>query len=85
VRATVIATEFRDGKPVKALYVAQDISEVKKKEEMEHQMLKEACEAANRANASKSEFLSRMSHDIRTPMNAIIGMTTIAEGHLDYE
>ncbi len=85
VRATVIATEFRDGKPVKALYVAQDISEVKKKEEMEHQMLKEACEAANRANASKSEFLSRMSHDIRTPMNAIIGMTTIAEGHLDDE
>lgn len=85
VRATVIATEFRDGKSSKALYVAQDISEVKKKEEMEHQMLKEACEAANRANASKSEFLSRMSHDIRTPMNAIIGMTTIAEGHLDDE
>ena len=85
VRATVIATEFQDGKPWKLLYVAQDITEVKKKEEMEHQMLKEACEAANRANASKSEFLSRMSHDIRTPMNAIIGMTTIAEGHLDDE
>lgn len=65
--------------------MAQDITEVKKKEEMEHLMLKEACEAANRANASKSEFLSRMSHDIRTPMNAIIGMTTIAEGHLDDE
>lgn len=85
VRATVMATEFQDGKPWKLLYVAQDITEVKKKEEMEHQMLKEACEAANRANASKSEFLSRMSHDIRTPMNAIIGMTTIAEGHLDDE
>lgn len=85
VRATVIATEFQDGKPWKLLYVAQDITEVKKKEEMEHLMLKEACEAANRANASKSEFLSRMSHDIRTPMNAIIGMTTIAEGHLDDE
>lgn len=85
VRATIIATEFRDGKPTRALYVAQDITEVKKKEEMEHQMLKEACDAANRANASKSEFLSRMSHDIRTPMNAIIGMTTIAENHLEDE
>ena len=85
VRATVIATEFRDGKPLKVLYVAQDITEVKRREEMERQMLKEACDAANRANASKSEFLSRMSHDIRTPMNAIIGMTTIAEGHLDDE
>ena len=83
VRATVIATEFRDGKSSKALYVAQDISEVKKKEEMEHQMLKEACEAANRANASKSEFLSRMSHDIRTPMNGIIGMTEIAIANID--
>lgn len=83
VRATVIATEFRDGKSSKALYVAQDISEVKKKEEMEHQMLKEACEAANRANASKSEFLSRMSHDIRTPMNAIVGMTAIAVANID--
>lgn len=79
VRATVIATEFRDGKSSKALYVAQDISEVKKKEEMEHQMLKEACEAANRANASKSEFLSRMSHDIRTPMNAITGFLRLLD------
>ena len=83
IRATIILSECREGKPVKAVYVAQDVTEVKQKEEMEHKMLKEACEAANHANASKSEFLSRMSHDIRTPMNAIIGMTTIAESHLD--
>ena len=83
VRATVILSEYRNGKPVKALYVAQDVTEIKKKEELEHRMLVEACEAANHANASKSEFLSRMSHDIRTPMNAIIGMTTIAGSHLD--
>jgi len=36
---------------------------------------------ADRANSAKSEFLSSMSHDIRTPMNAIIGMTEIAMKH----
>lgn len=38
---------------------------------------------ANRANKAKSEFLSNMSHDIRTPMNAIVGMTAIASAHID--
>lgn len=43
----------------------------------------EAYEAANFANAAKTDFLSNMSHDIRTPMNAIIGMTAIALNNLD--
>ncbi len=43
----------------------------------------EAREAAEEASRAKSEFLSNMSHDIRTPMNAIIGMTTIASDHID--
>lgn len=38
---------------------------------------------AVKANKAKSEFLSNMSHDIRTPMNAIVGMTAIAVTHLD--
>ena len=38
---------------------------------------------AVKANKAKSEFLSNMSHDIRTPMNAIVGMTAIAATHLD--
>lgn len=38
---------------------------------------------AEHANRAKSEFLSNMSHDIRTPMNAIVGMTAIAESNLD--
>lgn len=45
--------------------------------------LRAAYAAANQANHAKTDFLSRMSHDIRTPMNAIMGMTTIAQNHLD--
>lgn len=47
------------------------------------QALEEAYAGARRANVAKSEFLSRMSHDIRTPMNAILGMTAIAENRLE--
>jgi len=45
--------------------------------------LAEAKQAAEDASRSKSEFLSNMSHDIRTPMNAIVGMTTIALTNID--
>lgn len=47
------------------------------------QELKEAREEALHANRAKSEFLSNMSHDIRTPMNAIVGMTAIATAHIE--
>lgn len=40
-------------------------------------------EEANRANEAKTEFLSRMAHDIRTPMNAVMGFAEIAEKHVD--
>ncbi len=45
--------------------------------------LEDAKYAAEKANKSKSEFLSNMSHDIRTPMNAIVGMTAIALNNVD--
>ena len=45
--------------------------------------LEEAHREAEHANQAKSEFLSSMSHDIRTPMNAIVGMTAIATANLD--
>ena len=45
----------------------------------------QATEEAERANQAKSEFLSNMSHDIRTPMNAIVGMTAIATANIDNE
>ena len=48
-----------------------------------NQQLEEALNAAEAANQAKSVFLSNMSHDIRTPMNAIAGMTSIALSHID--
>lgn len=84
IRATaVLAQADSEGKAKGIVYVAQDVTESKRKEMREQRAIQAACEAANHANAAKSEFLSRMSHDIRTPMNGIIGMTQIASEHMD--
>lgn len=80
--------EIYNGIPV--LYVVYtDITDVIEQQELSKrlkkhsEMLRAALDAAEQANHAKSDFLSRMSHDIRTPLNAIIGMTEIAEAHLD--
>lgn len=59
------------------------VDEAVHEEQTQKQLLQDALEAANRASAAKSDFMSKMSHDIRTPMNAIIGMTAIAAAHAD--
>ena len=48
-----------------------------------NRQLHHTAELAEKANAAKTQFLSSMSHDIRTPMNAVIGMTEIAKQHLN--
>ena len=48
-----------------------------------HNELEVAVNIANKANEAKSEFLSRISHDIRTPMNGIMGMTHIAKSNIN--
>ncbi len=58
---------------------ARYISELEEK----NAALNEALHKAEDANVAKSQFLSSMSHDIRTPLNAILGMTSIAHEHLD--
>lgn len=57
----------------------------KRIEELEQKirMLEGSLQAAEETNQAKSRFLSNMSHDIRTPMNAITGMTSIALSHID--
>lgn len=61
----------------------KDVDEEVRKDQQIQQALREAVDAADASNKAKSDFLSSMSHDMRTPMNGIIGMTTIAARHLD--
>ncbi len=63
--------------------IMRNIDERIRKENENQSLVKDALMLAERANDAKSDFLSRMSHDIRTPMNAIIGMTTIAAAQID--
>lgn len=68
---------------VMAMTVARDNTQAVEKQRMQTRALQEALMQAQHANKAKTTFLSNMSHDIRTPMNAIIGFATIAAGHLD--
>ncbi|MRM90030.1 response regulator [Faecalicatena contorta] len=56
-------------------------SEMLEKERSAKQLLEDALEKVEKASQAKSDFLSRMSHDIRTPMNAILGITELARLH----
>lgn len=63
-------------------YFTLNRAQVKELEEAKR-LAEEARQEAEIASKSKGEFLSNMSHDIRTPMNAIVGMTAIATAHMD--
>ena len=81
--ASFIPLEWDGTKLVKALLASMDVSQEKKAEIESHKALKEAYRAAENASRAKTEFLSNMSHDIRTPMNAIVGLTAIAGANIE--
>ena len=78
-----IPLEWDGTKLVKALLASMDVSQEKKAEIESHKALKDAYRAAENASRAKTEFLSNMSHDIRTSMNAIVGLTAIAGANIE--
>ena len=83
MRIHIILAESRNGIPVKVILAAHSVEEEKEQEERNRKALLAAYEAAKKANEAKSSFLAQMSHDIRTPMNAIMGMTSIAASRIN--
>lgn len=80
---TFVALRDESGQPRQMIACMRNIDAEIRKELAIRQELEKAKIAAESANQAKSTFLFNMSHDIRTPMNAIIGFTDIAVKHID--
>lgn len=79
----IVKKRDAQGQAVCVLYLVRQIDEQKQLELETQQKLREAVAKAERASAAKSSFLSRMSHDIRTPIYGIVGLLKIDEAHFD--
>lgn len=83
VRQSFVMTRDYDTNDIMVMVVSKEITEQVRKQREQTQALQDALMQAQHANRAKTTFLSNMSHDIRTPMNAIIGFATIAVSHID--
>ncbi|MDE7132798.1 MAG: response regulator, partial [Lachnospiraceae bacterium] len=83
VRQSFVMTRDEDTGDIMVMVLTKDITEQVRKQREQTQALQDALMQAQHANRAKTTFLSNMSHDIRTPMNAIIGFSTIAVSHID--
>ncbi len=75
--------ERKNGVPITAIMAIRSIDSIVKSQEQQKQLLDESLQKAEIANNVKNDFLANMSHDIRTPLNAILGMTAIADINID--
>ena len=80
---TFVPTKVEDNIVKCGLLVFNDVTDQKKKELQSNIELEEAYNKSQSASKAKTSFLFNMSHDIRTPMNAIIGFADLIEKHLD--
>lgn len=74
---------YLDETKTNVLYCRCDVTDIYLKEKKQIQVIEEALKNAREANKAKTEFLSRMSHDIRTPMNTIVNLTQIVKSEIE--
>ena len=79
----IVKQRHTDGSVATLLYTMQDIDEIRQKELSYQEELRKSAREAQIASQAKTDFLRRMSHDIRTPINGIRGMIKIAEHFSD--
>ena len=77
IRQSFIMTSDERSGDIMVMVVSKDITAQVRKQREQTQALRDALMQAQRANSAKTVFLSNMSHDIRTPMNAVLGFTTL--------
>lgn len=78
VASVRLRASYLDRENELVMITVTDVTELIRKEQDKNSQLEAALRAADRANSAKSDFLSRMSHDMRTPLNAVISMTDFA-------
>ena len=76
---SVLCLKRKRGVPVSVLAAVQDVSELKEREQRSRVALEDAYQSAQAANETKRTFLFDMSHDMRTPLNAIIGLSGLLD------
>ena len=84
MRSMIVPQKYDEkGNLSTVLLAISDVTEEKEHELEQDKIIRKALVSAEHANRAKTAFLNNMSHDIRTPMNAIIGFTSLAAEHLD--
>ena len=84
IRSMIVPQKYDEkGNLSTVLLAISDVTEEKEHELEQDKIIRKALVSAEHANRAKTAFLNNMSHDIRTPMNAIIGFTSLAAEHLD--
>lgn len=82
-REAVILTKDLQTNQIWGLTYIRNVTDENERNKRVEQALRDAFYQAQRANSAKTLFMSQMSHDIRTPLNSILGMAAIAQEHID--